>query len=179
MPKIYIKNSKLHGKGLFVNKDIKKGEIIFIIKGKKINFLINNKAQAQKAGFNWFGYDKNTWIDVHDSFCDYFNHSCNANTAIKGHVTIVALKDLKKDTEITFDYSLNEADIFWDIKCNCGSGNCRREVRSIQFLPNETYNKNKDHIPKYFKKVYENFSASLFKTDIELRNKWVNFITSN
>ena len=41
--KIYIEKSKLHGKGIFARRDIKKGETVFVMKGNKIKFLINNK----------------------------------------------------------------------------------------------------------------------------------------
>ena len=74
--KVYIGKSKLHGKGLFASKDIKKGEIIFNIKGKKVNFLINDKKAAKIAGFNWIGIGRNSWIDPIDLGL-YFNHSCN------------------------------------------------------------------------------------------------------
>jgi len=140
--KIYIGKSKLHGKGLLALKNIKRGEVIFIIKGKKINFLINNKTRAKMAGWNWIGYGKNTWIDpVNYGF--YFNHSCRPNSAVKGKTRVVAIRDIKKNEEITFDYSLSEADIFWHIKCDCGSKNCRKIIRSIQFLPRKIFTKNK------------------------------------
>jgi len=106
--KIYIDKSKLHGKGLFANKNIKKGEIVFIIKGKEKKFLINNKKQAEIAGLNWVGVGKNLWIDP-DKYCIYFNHSCHPNTYLKGKVTVVAKKDIKPGEEISFDYSFNES----------------------------------------------------------------------
>ena len=173
--KIYIGKSKLHGKGIFASRKIKKGEIVFIMKGHKLNFLINNKKQAKIAGLNWVGLNKNEWINPLD-YCIYFNHSCNPNAGIKGHVRFFALKNIKKDEEILFDYSLNEADIFWHIKCNCGSKNCRKIIKSIQFLPKKTFNKYICYIPEYFQRVYREFNLSKFKNFKDLRIKWVDFI---
>ena len=175
--KIYISKSKLHGKGIFTSKDVKKNETLFIIKGKKINFLINNRTEANKAGLNWIGYDKNTWIDP-ISYGLYINHSCNPNSAIEGRLKVVALKDIKKDEELTFDYSLNEADIFWKFKCTCGSKNCRKVIQSIQFLPTTVIKKYNAYIPTYFLKVYNKFRLLNFKSSKELEKSWVNFIKS-
>lgn len=173
--KIYIGESKLHGKGLLASRNIKKGETIFIIRGKKVKFLINNKRQANLAGLNWVGWGKNTWIDP-AKYCIYFNHSCNPNSALRKKVTVIALRDIKKDEEVTFDYSLNEGDIFWHMKCNCGSKNCRGIIRSIQFLPKKIFNKRKKYVPKYFQKIFKEFNVNRFDNSIELRTTWVNFI---
>ncbi|MFA5773251.1 MAG: SET domain-containing methyltransferase [Candidatus Paceibacterota bacterium] len=173
--KIYIGKSKLHGKGILAGRDIKKGEILFIIKGLKLNFLINNKEKAKIAGLNWIGFGKNIWVDpINYGF--YINHSCNPNSAIKGRVTIVAIRNIKKDEEITFDYSLSEADIFWHIKCSCSSKNCRKTIKSIQFLPYKIFNKNISFVPKYFKQVFKNFNISNFENNDDFKDKWINFI---
>jgi hypothetical protein len=175
--KIYVGKSKMHGKGLFAKRNIKKGEIVFIIKGKKVNFLISDKKRAEIAGFNWIGWGKNTWVDP-VNYGIYFNHSCEPNTGIKGRVTVVALHNIKKDEEVTFDYSLNESDIFWHIKCYCNSKNCRKIIKSIQFLPHKIFNKQKNHIPKYFQRVFKKFNISNFQSYKELETKWLNFIKS-
>ena len=173
--KIHIGKSKLHGKGLLASRDIKKGEIIFIIKGKKINFLIDSKQKAQKAGLNWIGWGKNKWIDP-ARYALYFNHSCEPNSGIRGKVTIVALCNIKMGEEVTFDYSLNESDVFWHIRCNCGSKSCRKTIRSVQFLPPETFRERVHSIPKYFQNVYKRYNAYRFKSQEELKIKWVGFI---
>ena len=172
---IYIGKSKLHGKGLFASKDIKKGEILFRIKGRKLNFLINNKKKAQMAGWNWIGIGKNKWIDP-EGFGLYINHSCDPNSAILGTVTVVAMSNIKKDEEITSDYSLSEADIFWNIKCTCGSKNCRKIIKSIQFLPQNIFKKYITYIPDYFKRIFKKFNASNFNNYKNLELEWVSFI---
>ncbi len=173
--KIYIGKSKLDGKGLFAARKIKKGEIVFIIKGKKVKFLIDGEKQARIAGLNWVGIGKNEWIDP-INHCIYFNHSCNPNSGIKGTVTVVALRDIKKNEEVTFDYSLDEADIFWHLKCNCNNTNCRKIIRSIQFLPHKIFNQRINSIPKYFQQVYKKYKISNFANEQELQEKWVNFL---
>lgn len=177
MSKVFIKDSKYDGKGIFAKKDIKKGEIIFIIKGQRKKFLIDNKESAKMAGMNWVGIGKNEWIDP-QKYCQYFNHSCDPNSYLKGKVTVVALKNIKKGEEITFDYSLNESDIFWklDRECLCGSKKCRKDIRSIQFLSEEEYKDRKFMIPKYYRMIFEKFYHQNFKSKKDLEKEWVKFI---
>ena len=174
--KIHIGKSKFHRRGLIASSDIEKGERMFLIKGKKIKFLINNKRQADKAGLNWIGYDKNTWIDP-VGYGLFINHSCAPNSGIRKRLEVVALRNIKKGEEVTFDYSFSEADIFWRIKCNCKHRLCRKTIRSVQFLPRAVFRKNLPSIPKYFRAVFKKFHASDFKNTAELREKWLDFIT--
>lgn len=155
MTKIYVEKSKINGKGIFVKKNIKKGEIIFIAKGKIIKFSTDAKnAKESRIGSNWIGINKNIWLNIVKYSFRFINHFCNPNAGIKGKVIFVALRDIKKDEEITFDYSISEDDILWQMKCSCGQKNCRKIIRSIQFLPVKTFKKYLPYIPTYFKKVY-------------------------
>lgn len=173
--KIHIGKSKFHRQGLIASSGIKKGECIFLIKGKKIKFLINNERQADKAGLNWIGYAKNTWI-APAGYGLFINHSCAPNSGIRKRREVVALRNIKKGEEVTFDYSFSEADIFWHIKCNCRHRLCRKTIRSVQFLPPAVFRKNLASIPKYFRTVFKKFHTSSFKNTAELREGWIDFI---
>ena len=54
----------------------------------------------------------------------YANHSCNPNCGIKDKMKLVAIKSIKKDEEITFDYATLKLRI--KMQCQCGSPNCRK-----------------------------------------------------
>lgn len=177
--KTYKGQSKLHGVGLFASRDIKRNEVVLVVRGEKIKFLIDSDEKAEIAELNWFGFSKNTWIGVSNNPCDFINHSCKPNVGIKGRVILVAINNIKKDEEINLDYSLNEADIFWSMKCNCGDKNCRKNIRSIQFLPKEVFKKYKQYIPQYFKDVFSDFNVLNFKNMKELKINWLNFLKSN
>lgn len=176
LKKIHINKSKLHGKGLFALKRIKKGEKIFTIRGKKVKFLIHNEKEAKKAEMDWIGMGKNQWIDPTNYHGSYLNHSCNPNTGIKSKKIIVARRNIEKGEEITFDYSTNEADVFWELRCSCGEATCRKIIKSIQFLPKEIFKKHKEYIPKFYKMVYNEYNRTNFKDEEEMKKAWVNFI---
>ncbi len=175
--KIEVRESGFHNKGLFAKIPIKKGEVVFIIKGDKKKFLINNKKQAEKAGMNWVGVGKNEWIDP-KKYCQFFNHSCDPNTKLKGRVTVIATKNIKKDEEITFDYSLNESDIFWKMEpnCMCRTSKCRGIIKSIQFLSEKEFNQRKDSVPSHFKNIFNKFKSHKFKDEKILKKEWIDFI---
>lgn len=152
--KIYKGKSKIHGRGIFAKKNIKKGESIALIKGPIMNHVVVDK-KTSCMGSNWIGLSKNKWINPKIIF-NHINHSCGPNAGIKGARTAVALKNIKKGEEILMDYSITEEDVLWELdkKCNCGSKNCRKSIKSIQFLPEKIFNSYLPYIPKYFQKVY-------------------------
>lgn len=159
MKKIYIRDSTIEGKGIIAAENIKKGEVIQYIKGKERVLQIKSKADSLSYP-NWIGVGKNRWIEVEYPI-QYLNHSCKPNAGIKGRVTIVALKNIRKDEEITIDYSTTECDVLWEMACACGAGGCRRTIRSIQFLPYKQFKSYLPYIPTYFRDVYLGLKGKL------------------
>ena len=150
--KYYIKESKIHGMGIFASKDILRGEIIGVIKGYIKNYIITNRKESFFYP-DWIGLSKGRWIDPLPPF-NLINHSCNPNAGIKGTKSVVAIKKIKKGEEISIDYSITEEDIFWKMKCDCKEKNCRKNIKSIQSLPLKQFNKYLPYVPNYFKNLY-------------------------
>lgn len=152
--KVYVGESRISGKGIFAARCIQKGERVFIAKGKLIRFVIRS-SQDSRIGPRRIGIGRHRWLDPFRHNPLYFiNHSCDANTGIKGRVTFVAVKDIKQDEEVTFDYSIQDEDTFWKMTCRCGQKDCRGIIRSIQSMPYEAFAKYLPYVPTYFKRVY-------------------------
>jgi hypothetical protein len=149
--------SNIAGNGVFTGVDIKKGQYVCKIVGKKMKWVYNEKTDREKCA-NWFGIDKNLWIDPSYPLSK-LNHSCDPNIGIKGRIMFYALKDVKAGEELTFDYSTSEEEIDWVMKCNCGSKKCRDKMTSIQFLPRKNFDNYLPYIPNYFQKVYKHFNS--------------------
>lgn len=162
MKKVYVARTMDTGRGIFAKTDIKKNEKIFVVKGKVIkdHYGFKGKNYGSKGkylGDRWLIIGKRTWISPFRSNPYWFiNHSCNPNAGSRGKVTILAMKGIKKDEGITIDYSTTEEDPYWRMKCNCGSKNCRKIIRSVQFLPEEIFKRYKPYIPKYLQRFYVN-----------------------
>ena len=125
---IVIKKSKIEGKGIFANRNFKKGEII--IDWSKCSKILSEE-EFKKLSEDGKKYV--SFIDgKHICFLEpakYMNHSCEPNTSVNNNCD-VAIKDIKGGEEITTDYLKEVPEL--NVKCNCGSKNCIRIIRSIK-----------------------------------------------
>ena len=153
MLKVYVAKTDNLGKAIFAKFNLKKDETIFIVKGIIKKGTYNSTFCCE--GPNWLALAKNTWISPFDNNpWRYINHSCNSNAGLKGKVTVVAMKDIKKDEQITIDYSITEDDPYWNMKCNCEQKNCRKTIRSVRFLSPKLFTKYERYIPLFLRNEY-------------------------
>ena len=135
---IIVKNSKVHGKGIFARNDLPKGTRVLEYVGKKITKKESDKIaeeQLERAMGNKeegavyiFELDDKYDIDgnVPWNTAKYINHSCDPNCETEddgGRIWIITLKELKKGEELTYDYGY-DLDNYEDHPCKCGSENC-------------------------------------------------------
>jgi SET domain-containing protein len=153
MLKWYIQKSQISGKGVFVKQTIKKGEVVFVLKGGLRPYIMRHVYDSL-AYPNWIGIDENLWIDPKKP-ANYLNHSCRPNMGIRGRQQMIALRDIKKDEEVTIDYSITEADKFWYMECLCEDSECRKIIKSIQTLPEDVFKRYYPYVGRYFTKVYQ------------------------
>lgn len=132
-----VKNSKIHGRGLYATADIKEETQIIQYVGEKIT-----KEESTKRALEWeeqaretgeglvyiFELDDTYDIDgrLGENPARYMNHSCDGNCeAINydGEIWIVARKDIKKGEELVYDYGY-DMEHFLDHPCLCGADNC-------------------------------------------------------
>ena len=110
--KVYISKSRIPnaGRGVFARRDIKKDEIIEscpIIEVPKHD-MSNLKENVLVTYFFYFGKKKER-LAIALGFGSIYNHSDKPNTTFKIKsrekiIDFVALGDIKKDEEITFNY---------------------------------------------------------------------------
>jgi SET domain-containing protein len=154
MRKYFVGDSKINGQGVFAAKDLQKGEIIFILKGKRRHMVEKTKGQVQKNQ-NMVGIGNNTWIDPRVP-ASHINHSCRPNVGIRGTLLFVAMRHIRRGEELCFDYSISEEEPRWRLEhpCACQAPKCRRIIRSIQSLSEDVYQSYLPFIPHYFQRVY-------------------------
>ena len=58
----------------------------------------------------------------------HLNHSCEPNVGIRGEITFVAMRDIRSDEELSFDYAMTDDEPDIDMQCNCGAPDCRRVI---------------------------------------------------
>src|SRR5947209_1286790 len=95
---IIIKKTSKRGLGLFAKKEFHTGELV--VHGRKIK---KSKERTNHSfQINW-----NSHVQL-DKIARSINHSCNPNTGIRnnncGGYDFIALRNVKKSEEITWDY---------------------------------------------------------------------------
>ena len=137
---IYLRDSQVHGKGIFASKDIPsntklleyKGELISKEEGdrRRENTERLSKIDPTKGESYIMEVDENYDLDgdTEDNYAKYFNHSCDPNCEFTGEekeVWVYSARDIKKDEELNCDYGFDfdPEDPDQPI-CKCGSKNC-------------------------------------------------------
>jgi hypothetical protein len=148
LSKIRVKKTAKKGKGVFANKDINKGEIILRRKGKVVH-VDSIEDVPKQIQDHWFPVGKNEYL-ISEPPAKYLNHSCNPNAGIKNNKDLVAMRDIKKDDEIVYDYSMVGIDE-WTMECHCGAKNCRGVIGKYKDLDRSTKLRYSKYVPKWVK----------------------------
>lgn len=138
-PYYTVRNSKIHGKGVFAKRPIQKGTQVLQYTGP-----IVSRKEADEIGTTTVGgrthtmlftIDKKKVIDGNKGGnARYINHSCDPNCEAVQYdddtIWIESLKSIPKGQEITYDYHLEvpgkiTEEVKQEYACNCGSKNCR------------------------------------------------------
>ena len=131
MQKYFRKKSGINNLGLFAQGDINKGEKVIEYKGKKFTHKQveeDDRFDNSKAIY-LFTLNERYVLDgdTKTNTAKYINHSCDPNCEvdiINGKIWIIAIKDIKKGDELSYDYGFGYDADFRQFPCKCGSKNC-------------------------------------------------------
>ena len=89
----YVSDSNIHGKGLFASIDIAKNTVIGIIRGKP--------CKQDGAYVLWLSATRGFKVSCN---LKYINHADKPNACYYDDMSVVALRDIKANEEITHNY---------------------------------------------------------------------------
>ncbi len=135
-----VKNSKIHGNGVFASKNIKKNTKIIQYVGEKIprsegdkrsELRLKTYLDSKKTGSVYI-FELNKKYDLDGSplynKARYINHSCEPNCEVdikNDQIWISSIKNIKKGEELSYDYGFNfDKSDYRDHVCKCGSKYC-------------------------------------------------------
>src|SRR6201987_5887186 len=121
--KTQVRESKIHGRGLFATTNIAKNEIV-AVKGGHIIAREELREITPRLGPVEIQIDDNLFIapvtdEERELSMLYSNHSCDANIGMRGEVTFVAMRDICAGEELTHDWATTDDDDY-SIACKCG-----------------------------------------------------------
>lgn len=124
MSSVIVKESPIHGKGVFAARDFKKGDTInkwntsTILRDDELPTLLD----SQQRNISYIGNDNYVVLQVPELFV---NHSCEPNAFVR-NACDVARRNIKKGEEITINFSLEGVE--GSFACNCRTSSCRGTI---------------------------------------------------
>ena len=135
---VFVSASR-NGNGLFAARSFIRGENIIRIEGRVVHHGLLWKRQGSRFSANCFRFGSETYLDPGEGPGAFLNHSCEPNAGIRkvnGRLFLFAARSIRARREVVIDYSttIGDDDI-WAMRCNCGSGTCRKTIRNFGSLP--------------------------------------------
>ena len=130
-PRIEVRDSPLHGRGMFARESFGSGEIALIWGGTVFSEaeVRAGKAQPGTLALVEEGIYLGDPAGTPEGADFPLNHACDANLWMRDALTLVTRDVIEEDEELTVDYALWETDAAWSLDpCRCGSPRCRHRV---------------------------------------------------
>jgi SET domain-containing protein len=134
-PRIEIRPSSIHGKGMFATAPIKQGEAVNIWGGTLLlteEDLEGKRNEWRAKGYVWSTIGEGLYLAIllgeeNKDLTNFINHTCDPNVWMQDEVALVARRDIAVGEELTVDYAMFEGDEDWvgRFECRCGSDLCR------------------------------------------------------
>lgn len=134
-----MKGNSIAGYGIYANRNISKGEIIF--KGEGLSqriitkrYVEQNWNETEKLHFRRYAYPVSEalfilWDEEPGEWAPQ-NHCCEPNTAFDG-LNVLALQNIKAGEELTLDYAQFLDENMEPFSCECKSEKCRGLIMGI------------------------------------------------
>lgn len=130
-PRVEIRDSPLHGRGMFARESFGSNEVVLIWGGTVFTEAELKAGKAKPGSVTLI--EEGLYLGdpagapEADDFC--LNHSCDSNLWMRDAITLVTRDVVEEDEELTIDYALWETNPTWRIgACRCGSPRCRGVV---------------------------------------------------
>ena len=130
-PKTAVRESAIHGRGLFAAENIAAGEVVAVKGGHIISRATLLEVQAL-VGPAEIQIDDDLFIcpmtaAEREGSMLFSNHSCEPNIGVRGQITFVAMRDITAGEELTHDWAMTDHDES-TTACHCGTASCRATI---------------------------------------------------
>jgi uncharacterized protein len=129
--KAAVRDSSIHGRGLFAVAEFQAGEIVCVKGGYVFTRETLNEiaptlgpAEIQIADGLFIGPHR---IEEREGSMIFSNHSCDPNIGVRGQIVFVALRRIAAGEELTHDWATIDDDDSI-MTCRCGAASCRGTI---------------------------------------------------
>ncbi len=151
-PKAIVKDSPIHGKGLFANEPIAKGEIVCVkggyIFGRETLLGMPDWYQAAEVPIADDLFIGPLQEGEREGSMIFSNHSCEPNIGVQGQIIFVAMHDIEAGQELTHDWATTD-DEDYKMACECGAVTCRKIITGRDWRRKELQEKYKGYMSWY------------------------------
>lgn len=171
-PKLELRTSQIEGTGYFATEKIKKDECLIVQSGQSVH--ISKIDQPKMAPYWYYGFQIERDVYCYPHIVNNkphlegvfrINHSCDPNAGFVGQISLVAMRDIEADEEITYDYAMTDIetrleDPWTPEPCSCESALCRKLITGDDWK-----------LPELHKKYTGYFSTHVTKAISSLSNQ--------
>src|SRR5918997_1650196 len=130
-PKAVVRESRIHGRGLFAVEAFAKDEIV-AVKGGHIFDRRTLREVEPVLGPAEIQIGEDLFIgplaeSEREGSMIFSNHSCEPNIGVRGQIVFVAMRDIHAGEELTHDWAMTDDDNS-STECRCGAVNCRGTI---------------------------------------------------
>jgi SET domain-containing protein len=150
--KAVVKESRIHGKGLFAVAPIARDEIVcakggYIFDRQTLDSLPEwyRAAEIQIAENLFIGP---TAEAEREGSMIFSNHSCEPNIGVLGQIVFVAMRDIEAGEELTHDWAMTDDDAS-EMECHCGAARCRKVVTGQDWRRKDLQERYSDYFSSY------------------------------
>lgn len=138
---VYIAPTPPLGFGVFASRPWTAGDVIISDEDGSYFDLVMTYAELKARGYDvhddvvQVGHD--AFIPATGTVDDFMNHSCAPNCGVRltprGY-QVVALRDIARDEQLTYDYSTYMTARYGELTCLCGAPECRGKISGFETL---------------------------------------------
>lgn len=173
-PKVRISDAGQKGRGLFAREKIKKGGVVTIATGQIIEDKKFEEYPFTELWNHCFRIDKNFSLcpqELRVTKLDSIfitNHSCDPSCGFNGPTTLIAIRDINRGEEITFDYAMSDMNYPGmgchpdePMECLCGSKHCHKFVSyDVDWLNKDLQEKYRGYFSPYIQRMIDELNSN-------------------
>ena len=130
-PKATVRESPIHGRGLFAVEPFERDEIVAVKGGHIFDRRMLHRIEPV-LGAAEIQIGEDLFIgplteSEREGSMIYSNHSCEPNIGVRGQIVFVAMRRIAAGEELTHDWATTDDDTY-RMECLCGAHACRRII---------------------------------------------------